>query len=191
MRCSIEPRAVDLHAALESCRGGLRRRGHVEGEGGALSCLVEMKVFRGREILQPFGTSNCTVPETPARAAVSSTVTGRSAPGANSSHARHEPERDRRNDLQSAARGRVPGIRGLHRLARNHQGLPADFEDVLDRECGRVLRTPDERRIVDVKQARRALACAANTAGLAAWWRAGSGYRHGRAVGRGAGRGPC
>ena len=70
-------------------------------------------------------------------------------------HARHEPKRDRRNHIQSAARGRVPGIRRLHRLTRNHQGLTADFEDVLDRECGRVLRTPDERRIVDVKQARR------------------------------------
>ena len=42
---SIEPRAVDLHAALESCRGGLSRCGHVEREGGALPCLVEMKAF--------------------------------------------------------------------------------------------------------------------------------------------------
>src|ERR1051326_1538063 len=44
---SIEPRAVDLHASLESCRDGLGRWGHVEGVGGALPCLVEMKAFRG------------------------------------------------------------------------------------------------------------------------------------------------
>src|SRR5437588_12214759 len=44
---SIEPCAIDLHAGLENCRGGLSWRGDTESECGALPCLVELKALCG------------------------------------------------------------------------------------------------------------------------------------------------
>ena len=122
---------------------------------GALSCLVEMKALRGGRDspavrdFQLRGTGDVC-----ARCGKLNRDRALGA-GREQLHARHEPKRDRRNHIQSAVRGRISSIRRLHRLARNHQGLTANFEDVLDRECGRVLRTPDERRIVDAKHAHR------------------------------------
>ena len=42
---SIEPCAIDLHAGLENCRGGLSWWDDAESECGALPCLVEMKAL--------------------------------------------------------------------------------------------------------------------------------------------------
>ena len=136
----VEARAVDLHARAERRGGELRRRGDGEGEPRVLAGGGQSKWLRGgRHRSSRPAPSSCTVPATRARAAVSSTVTGRAAPGANScTPAMNRSETGGMTSSRRRIAG-VRGIRGRHRLAGDHQRLPADFEDVLERERGRVL----------------------------------------------------
>lgn len=67
----------------------------------------------------------------------------------------------RRRSAAFAGAGAAMGSPG------DHEGLTADFEHALDRKSGRVVRAPDERRIVHMEQADRALF--AEPVGLARW----------------------
>ncbi len=67
--------------------------------------------------VQPAGASSCTVPAARARAAVSSTVTGRAAPGAKSCTPAMNRSETGGDDVQPAAQRGIGGIRGRHRLA--------------------------------------------------------------------------
>ena len=83
------------------------------------------------------------MPAAPARAAATSTSTGRCGARREEPDVGQEPERDRWDDLEPAADLALRRVgRDLDRLVRDRQGLAADLEDLLDGKRGGILGRP-------------------------------------------------